>query len=198
MWSARVDSLEGGRVRRTFLAHEGEGRSLRYSEVTRLWTSSEKSEYTTVAQTDPIEQYASFDHGLELSRRFRGLKVWSILKARGRRRLAEAIQHDVNMRKHLDARVEHSPRLEALGSELSIACFRYLSADPRDPEHLNRLNRTILETLVAEGRCYMSPTELDGRYALRACIVNFRTTAADVDFLLDEVERVGDELDARP
>ena len=37
----------------------------------------------------------------------------------------------------------------------------------------------------------MSPTELDGRYALRACIVNFRTQPADIDFLVDEVLRLG-------
>ena len=58
-------------------------------------------------------------------------------------------------------------------------------------DEVNQANRTILETLVHEGHLYMSPTELDGRYALRACIVNFRTRPADIDFLVDEVLRVG-------
>ena len=40
----------------------------------------------------------------------------------------------------------------------------------------------------------MSPTSLDGRYALRVCIVNFRTQQQDVDFLVDEVLRVGVEV----
>ncbi len=58
------------------------------------------------------------------------------------------------------------------------------------------MNRTILETVVREGRCYMSPTTLDGRYALRACIVNFRTRRSDIDVLLDEVLRIGAACDA--
>ena len=104
-----------------------------------------------------------------MSRRFRGLKVWTILKARGVEGLRGAITHDIALRRHLDRRVADHPRLESLGSELSI-----------------------LETLVSEGRCYMSPTTLEGRYSLRACIVSFRTQVSDVDFLVDEVLRVGD------
>ena len=155
------------------------------------------SEYTTVTQTDPIERYAFFDHGLEMSRRFRGLKVWTILKARGLGRIRAAIQHDIDLRRRLDERIDAEPRLESLGSELSIACFRYLPEgvdqidDPDTVDGVNQANRTILETLVREGHFYMSPTELDGRYALRVCIVNFRTEPADIDFLVDEVLRLG-------
>ena len=52
----------------------------------------------------------------------------------------------------------------------------------------------IIETIIAEGRCYLSPTELDGRYALRVCIVNFRTGKEDVDFLVDEIIRIGSSI----
>jgi glutamate/tyrosine decarboxylase-like PLP-dependent enzyme len=150
------------------------------------------SEYIAVTQTDPIERFALFDHGLEMSRRFRGLKVWTVLKGRGADALAAAIQRDVDLRRQLDARVAADPRLEPLGSELSISCFRYRPAGIDEEAAIGRVNRTIVETLVAGGRCYMSPTTLDGRYALRACIVNFRTTSADIDFLIDEVLRIGD------
>ena len=151
------------------------------------------SEYTTVTQTDPIERFALFDHGLEMSRRFRGLKVWTVLKGRGADALAAAIQRDIDLRRHLDARVDADARLEALGSELSISCFRYRPDGVEDAAAIDRVNRTIVEMLVADGRCYMSPTTLDGQYALRACIVNFRTTTGDVDFLVDEVLRIGQE-----
>jgi aromatic-L-amino-acid decarboxylase len=154
------------------------------------------SEYTEITQTDPIERYALFDRGLEMSRRFRGLKVWTILKGRGVEGLRGAISHDIALRKHLDQRVADDPRLESLGSELSIACFRYVpeqnqSGTAEDEETIAAVNRRILETLVSEGRCYMSPTTLEGRYSLRACIVSFRTQISDVDFLVDEVLRVG-------
>jgi glutamate/tyrosine decarboxylase-like PLP-dependent enzyme len=154
-------------------------------------TFSWDSEYTKVIETDPIEKYAFFDHGLEMTRRFRGLKVWSILKARGAAGLRAAIAGNIRVRAHLDARVAAEPRLESLGSDLSISCFRYQPATECSPSALNQLNQTILETIVAEGNAFMSPTTLDGRYALRICIVNFRTREQDVDFLLDEVLRVG-------
>lgn len=157
------------------------------------------SEYTEVTETDPVERYALFDHGLEMSRRFRGLKVWTILKARGVEGIGRAIAHDIELRKHLDRRVATEPRLESLGSELSISCFRYVP-DPEAPEDVvDAVNRTIVRTLVEEGRCYMSPTTLDGKYSLRACIVSFRTRIEDVDFLVDEVLRVGsDTPDPQP
>ncbi len=166
---------------------------VRDDEVSRR-TFTLSSEYTTVTQTDPIERYAFFDHGLEMSRRFRGLKVWTILKARGANHIAEVIGHDIALRRHLDARIEAEQRLESLGSELSISCFRFVPEGEHPEERINALNQRILETLVAEGRCYMSPTSLDGRYALRACIVNFRTRQQDVDFLVNEVLRVGVEV----
>ncbi len=158
-------------------------------DARRAFTLS--SEYTEVTQTDPIERYALFDRGLEMSRRFRGLKVWTILKGRGVDGLRGAIAHDIALRKHLDRRVADHPRLEPLGSELSIACFRYVPENASNPEAVDEVNRTIIETLVTEGRCYMSPTSLEGRYSLRACIVSFRTTKSDVDFLVDEVLRIG-------
>ena len=152
------------------------------------------SEYTAVTQTDPIERYAFFDHGFEMSRRFRGLKVWTILKARGLQRIRAAIQHNITLREYLDVRIDEEQRLEALGSELSITCFRYVPRGEESEDRLNAINRTILETLIAEGRCYMSPTVLDGKYALRACIVNFRTEQSDVDFLVHEIMRLGTAL----
>jgi glutamate/tyrosine decarboxylase-like PLP-dependent enzyme len=149
------------------------------------------SEYTSVAETDLIERYAFFDHGLEMTRRFRGLKIWMILKTRGVDAIRDAIARDIGLRRHLDARVAAHDELEALGSELSIACFRYVPRTRPTADRLDAINRTIVETLVREGRCYLSPTELEGRFALRICIVNYRTRQSDVDFVVDEVVRVG-------
>ena len=161
-------------------------------DATRAFTLY--SEYTEVTQTDPIERYALFDRGLEMSRRFRGLKVWTILKGRGVEGLRGAISHAIALRRYLDTRIAQHPRLESLGSELSIACFRFVPEGAESDEAIDDLNRRIVETLVDEGRCYMSPTTLEGKYSLRACIVSFRTQASDIDFLVDEVLRVGGGL----
>ena len=120
------------------------------------------SEYTEVTETDPVERYALFDHGLEMSRRFRGLKVWTILKARGAEGIGRVIAQDIELRKHLDRRVAADPRLESLGSELSIPCFRYVP-DPAAPDDgVDAVNRPSVRTLVDEGRCYLSPAPPPG------------------------------------
>lgn len=152
------------------------------------------SEYTAVTQTDPIEQFAFFDHGLELSRRFRALKVWMILKTRGADAIARVIERNIALRRYLDERVASEPGLEALGSDLSISCFRFVAPHVTDGDATNRLNQQILERLLASGRMYLSPTTLEGRYALRVCIVNFRTKQSDIDELIDQVLSEGNDL----
>ena len=153
---------------------------------------SRSSEYIRVENQDESERFAFFDHGPELSRRFRALKVWAILNVHGAEGLGREIQRQIHLRRYLDHRIAETPELEALGSDLSISCFRYraTSGDLSEGE-LNALNRQILETLVAEGRFLLSPTTLDGKYSLRICIVNFRTRKSDMDLLVEEVLRLG-------
>lgn len=89
--------------------------------------------------------------------------------------------------------------LELLGSGLSISCFRYRPAGPpaqTDETALCPINRRILDQLIGEGRVYMSPTTLEGRFSLRVCIVNFRTRRRDIDMLVSEVLRIGRILTA--
>ncbi len=152
---------------------------------------SRSSEYIRVENQNENEQFAFFDHGPELSRRFRALKVWAILNVHGAQGLGKEIQRQIDLRRYLDQRIAETPELEALGSDLSISCFRYRpTAEPND-EMLNPLNRHILETLVTEGSFLLSPTTLDGKYSLRICIVNFRTQRSDMDLLVEEVLRLG-------
>ncbi len=153
-----------------------------------------QSEYIAVSQTDPIESHAFFDHGLELSRRARALKVWMILKVRGADRITSLIEHNIALREYLDQRVADHARLAPMGSDLSICCFQYRPVGGGDRCSVNDLNRRILDTLVRGGRVFMSPTTLDGDDCLRVCIVNFRTRREDIDILVDEVVRVGDLL----
>lgn len=158
-------------------------------DLVRAFASS--SEYVAVSQTDPLERHAFFERGPELSRRARALKVWAILRARGFDRLAAVIERNLALRERLDERIRAEPRLEPLGSGLSIACFRYRPDGLDDGERLDELNARILDGLVRSGRFLLSPTRLEGRYALRVCIVNHRTRAADVDELVERVLALG-------
>jgi glutamate/tyrosine decarboxylase-like PLP-dependent enzyme len=165
------------------------------------------SEYARVMQSEPIERFAFFDHGIDLSRRARALKVWMILKAHGTREISRVIASNIALRASLDRRISAEPELELLGSGLSISCFRFVPVDrgavnrgavdrgaETEPGDLDELNRRLLDRLLAEGRSYMSPTTLEGRFSLRVCIVSFRTRQSDMDLLLDDVLRIGREL----
>ena len=165
---------------------------LRDAELARR-TFSETAAYTTVEQTDPLEAHAFFDYGMELSRRFRALKLWMQLKVRGSDAIAARIQEDIHLREHLDASIAASDDFEALGSDLSISCFRFRQAGMGE-DQCNSFNRELLDRLLAQGRFLLSPTTLDGRFALRICIVNFRTRREDLDELLATLRGIASAL----
>jgi glutamate/tyrosine decarboxylase-like PLP-dependent enzyme len=96
--------------------------------------------------------------------------------------------------------IAENPELEALSQGLSITTFRYVPPDLHRmdnnfADYLNDLNRELLTLLQRGGKAYLSNAIIGGKYALRACIVNFRTTLQDVKELLPLVVRLGKDLD---
>jgi aromatic-L-amino-acid decarboxylase len=147
-------------------------------------------DYVRILGTQPAETFAFWDHGLELSRRFRALKLWATLRFHGGHRLAAAIGEDIRLAAHLADLVAVAEDFELLaGPGLSICCFRHT------PKHVDRPaldahNERILQALQRDGRVYLSNATVDGRFALRACITNFRTTRADVERVLTVVREL--------
>jgi aromatic-L-amino-acid decarboxylase len=85
-------------------------------------------------------------------------------------------------------------RLEVLSEPvLSICCFRY-RAPGRDEAALNTLNARIAQRLRAETPYVPSTTVVLGRFAIRPCFINPRTTLSDVEGMVAEVRRIGDAL----
>jgi glutamate/tyrosine decarboxylase-like PLP-dependent enzyme len=92
-----------------------------------------EGEYVKVHETAELESFAFWDYGIELSRRFRALKVWLTLKFYGARRIAAAIADDVAMAKYMAEQIEADAEFELLAPvQLSICCFRYLPESLRD------------------------------------------------------------------
>lgn len=90
--------------------------------------------------------------------------------------------------------------LQAFTNSLSITTFRYVPADlqPGEEEverYLDDLNRELLNRLQAGGEAFISNAIISGAYTLRACIVNFRTTLADIEALPEIVIRLGRAVD---
>jgi glutamate/tyrosine decarboxylase-like PLP-dependent enzyme len=128
------------------------------------------------------------DLGPDLSRGFRALKVWMTLRVYGADRLGAMIEQCCAVARHLADRVDTTPGLERLAPvALNIVCFRFTDA----PGDLDRLNADIVADLQEAGIAAPSTTSLDGRLAIRAAIVNHRTTAADTDALVEGVVAAG-------
>lgn len=166
-----------------------------------------EADYIKVHEQAESESFAFWDYGIELSRRFRALKVWLTLKYYGAARLTEAIRDDIAMAHYMAERVQAEPDLELLAPvQLSICCFRFVPARlraqmetarrERFSAELNRLNERIMHRVQRGGRAYLSNAMLRGQFALRACIINFRTTRADIDITLETVRDAAREIEA--
>ncbi|HEX2032823.1 MAG TPA: aminotransferase class V-fold PLP-dependent enzyme [Chloroflexota bacterium] len=135
------------------------------------------------------------EFGLEQTRGFRALKVWMALKHQGLDGYRALVEHDLALAAHLAARVAASPDLELMARGLSVVCFRFAPPALRaDPQGLDRLNQALLQAMQLGGQAFLSSTTLRGSFVLRACLINPRTTVADVDALVDLVRQTGARL----
>ena len=132
------------------------------------------------------------DFGPDLSRGFRALKSWFTIKAYGTEQLGESIASSCDLARYLQRQIELDPRLELLAPvTLNIVCFRYRSPDS------DRVNAEIVMALHESGIAAPSTTTVNGCLAIRAALVNHRTTEADIDALLRATLSLGDSITAR-
>ena len=145
-------------------------------------------DYAKHLSTDPVEGIAFFEESIELSRRFRALKLWLSLRYHGLESFRAAIARDLGHARRLAAAVSECPEMELLNKvELSAVCFRHLQNKEASEEERNRFNTAVLKRLIARGRVYLSNASLQGKFCLRACIVNHLTEDSDVDAVVPEV-----------
>ena len=150
---------------------------------------------------DEVTNY--YDYGPQNSRGFRALKVWLALRQVGRAGYHDMIADDIRLAQTLHALVKQHPDFEALTQHLSITTFRYVPRDLRaapqsddTKAYLQDLNRELLARLERGGEAFLSNAMIGDRFALRACVVNFRTSAADIEALPPLLARLGQEVDS--
>jgi aromatic-L-amino-acid/L-tryptophan decarboxylase len=144
-----------------------------------------------------------FDYGPQNSRGFRALKVWMSIRQVGSDGYAKMIGDDIALAERLFQNVSANTSLEAFTRSLSITTFRFVPRDLRKSigakeaeEYLNKLNEELLTRLQSSGEAFLSNAVINNKFVLRACIVNFRTSAKDVDELPSIVVRIGEKIDA--
>jgi glutamate/tyrosine decarboxylase-like PLP-dependent enzyme len=149
-------------------------------------TFAHRAEYTRPVGLVRDEAFAFWDLSPELSRPFRALSVWLQIKLWGTRDLASAIESNIACARHFGSLVQKSQDFELLAPvSLSIFCFRYRPAGYTGD--LNALNERILINLQRAGSSYLSNALLGGKFALRGCVLNYRTTVQDMDVLLEDI-----------
>ena len=155
------------------------------------------AEYTRVIGEKADEAFAFWDYGPELSRRFRALKVWMLLRGVGLDALGQAIENNIACAHHLERLVKASNDFEmAAPVELSIFCFRHIPAKLKGvpPEQVNAFNERLLIALQRDGSSYLSNAMLNGRFALRGCVLNYRTKLRDMEILIEDLRRVAETV----
>lgn len=147
---------------------------------------SDTAEYIRVIGLEHDEAFAFWDYGPELSRPFRALPLWMLVKSVGAKALADCIEENLASARYFGELVSKTEDLELLTPVgLSIFCFRY---HPRGfPGDLDALNERVLLRLQQSGSSYLSNTRVRGAFALRGCVLNFRTTRRDMEILLEDV-----------
>jgi aromatic-L-amino-acid decarboxylase len=142
-------------------------------------------DYAKSLLEEPVESFAFFEESMELSRRFRALKLWLSLRYHGAAAFRASIAEDMQLARRLGERIDAEPSLERLAPiPLSAVCFRWAAGHA---DSLDDHNLAILRHVVRRGRVYLSNATIRGQFALRACIVNHRTTDDDVEAIIEEV-----------
>jgi glutamate/tyrosine decarboxylase-like PLP-dependent enzyme len=146
--------------------------------------------FSALAAYTPEDEIFAF-RSPEFSRRARSLAVWATLAAYGRSGYRAIVERCLDVAAHIAREVEAAEDLELLApAPLNIVCFRYRPQGVRN-EALDQLNLDIGRAVLADGRVYVGTTRWAGRVGFRPAVVNWRTTSADADLMLETVRHFG-------
>ena len=135
------------------------------------------------------------DHGLQLSRSFRALKIWMSVQTFGMAAFRKAVAKGMELASRAGEYVEEHKNFELLSPvTLSVVCFRINPTEAHlDEKALEEINRAVLARVFWDDRALMSSTTLGKTFSLRLCILNHMTTWSDVYETLEAIERFGKE-----
>ena len=127
--------------------------------------------------------FSPADHSAELSRHFRGLRMWLPLQLFGLAPFRAALSEKVWLARYFYERVQEIPGIE-VGPypELSVVMFRYVPSGGGD---VNEANRAFARAIHDDGRVFLSSTEIDGDVWIRVAVLNFRTHKSTIDLTLE-------------
>jgi glutamate/tyrosine decarboxylase-like PLP-dependent enzyme len=131
--------------------------------------------------------------GIYQTRRFLAAKIFGVLLQLGRDGLRDHVARHIALARTMATMVAADADLELVATgDLTIVCFRFAPPELRgNDEHLNLLNREIVERVQTGGRVFVSATELDGRFVVRSCALHYALDETHISAIVDEVRTVG-------
>ncbi len=156
-------------------------------------TFSEKPEYLRDIEGNESE-INFYDHGIQLTRRFRALKFYMSLKTFGLESFRKAITYNIDLAEQTETLLRKSALWEITSpATLAIINFRYNPISQNLPEEiLDRINQNISKEIIASKEALLATTVLQGQIVLRMCLINPRTTIEDIKSTLEQCEMYGE------
>jgi glutamate/tyrosine decarboxylase-like PLP-dependent enzyme len=150
-----------------------------------------QADYMQDARADE-GQYSPADLSLELSRPFRGLRFWLPLKLFGLAPFRAALAEKIWLARYFHEQLDNTPGWE-MGPypELSVVTFRFKP----DQGDADGFNKKLVEAIHADGKVFISTTQINGKFILRLAILHFRTHLSTVDYVLELLKRLVKELE---
>jgi aromatic-L-amino-acid decarboxylase len=179
--ASRADSLSLDPHKLLFNPLEAGCILVRDAETLRATYSFVPTYLSMVGDADLLN-YA--EYGPQLSRSFKALKVWWSLRAYGRKAYTDTIDRMLDLASYMAERTLAEPELELMAPVgFNAVCVRCRNLDDAQ-------NERVLARLVSEGTAFLGRAKVNGRFCLRACFMNLRTTREDVDLIIDEIIRL--------
>ena len=150
---------------------------------------SQRADYMPAMQEDP-DQVDFCEISPELSRDFRGLRVWLPIAMHGIGPFRDNLDEKLDLIEWATAELHAMDGVEVVAEpQLTVVAFRFVQSG-LGAEELDALNERRLDEINAGGRVLLTPTQLDGRFVIRICVVSFRTHADRVEECLAAIRAV--------
>ncbi|XP_037955064.1 aromatic-L-amino-acid decarboxylase [Teleopsis dalmanni] len=163
-------------------------------DCSTLWVR-DRIRLTSALVVDPLylkhgysETAIDYRHwGVPLSRRFRSLKLWFVLRSYGISGLQSYIRHHIELAKRFEQHVLKDKRFEICNEvKLGLVCFRLKGSD--------KLNEKLLSAINESGKIHMVPANVNDKYIIRFCAVAQNAINEDIDYAWDVIVDFANEL----
>ncbi|KPJ01814.1 PREDICTED: tyrosine decarboxylase [Papilio xuthus] len=167
-----------------------------------LWVTN-RYLLTSALVVDPLYLQHCYDHtaidyrhwGVPLSRRFRSLKLWFMLRSYGITGLQKYVRRHCELAKYFEQLVKKDERFQVCNQvKLGLVCFRLVGGPDETGEQVDELNKKLLTNINASGKIHMVPASVRDRFVIRFCVVYQHATREDIEIAWDIITEFATEL----